>query len=235
MSLVPLHLHYEFDGRQEYCLSFGDTKATRNILIVPPLFDEMNRTRAMLVGTMRDLAARGVKSLLPDLPGCNESCADMSAQTVDSWRAAMAAAARTLGATHVASIRGGTLIDDAIALPHWRLVPGKGASLLKTMLRTRIASDKESDTTSTAESLLSAANHAPVQLSGYMMSAAMLFSLDNAAPASLSTLREVTLGDDSDDAITGTPLWLRAEPQSDAAMSVAIAADLDRWSTSCGG
>jgi hypothetical protein len=30
-------------------------------------------------------------------------------------------------------------------------------------------------------------------------------------------------------------LWLRAEPGDDPAMSAAIAANLDRWSASCGG
>jgi hypothetical protein len=35
--------------------------------------------------------------------------------------------------------------------------------------------------------------------------------------------------------VEGTPLWLRAEPQDDAAMSASIAADIDRWSPTCGG
>lgn len=203
-------------------------------MIIPPLFDEMNRTRAMLVGVMRDLAARGIKTLLPDLPGCNESLADMPAQSIDSWRAAMKAAASQLGVTHIASLRGGALIDDAVAMPHWRLAPVKGASLLKTMLRTRIASDKESGTTSTAEGLLGEALGAPVQLSGYLLGAAMLFSLEHAVVAPLSLLREVTLGDEGDNAIKGSSLWLRTEPQDNPEMSAIIAADLDRWSASCG-
>ncbi len=234
MSASPAHLHYEFAGQREYCLGYGDAAAARTILFIPPLFDEMNRTRAMLVGAMRELAPRGVRSLLPDLPGCNESTASITTQTLESWRAAMAAAAEQLGATHIATLRGGALVVGDIALPEWRLVPAKGASLLKTMLRTRIAADKEAGKVSTADGLLAEANAHPVELAGYTLSAAMLFSLEHSDAATSARVREVTLGDGTD-AVVGTPLWFRAEPQSDATMSVAIAADLDRWSASCGG
>ena len=101
------------------------------------------------------------------------------------------------------------------------------------MLRTRIAADRETGIVSTAEALLAEANEHPVELAGYSLSAAMLFSLEHSETTKRATTREVTLGD-GPDAIGGTPLWLRAEPQSNAAMSVAIAADLDRWSASCG-
>src|SRR3546814_11084271 len=49
----------------------GTSSAT--ILIVPPLFEEANRTRRTLVLAMRALAAEGFAALLPDLPGQNES------------------------------------------------------------------------------------------------------------------------------------------------------------------
>jgi hypothetical protein len=201
------------------------------ILIVPPLFDEMNRVRAMLVGAMRGLALRDVMTLLPDIPGCNESLAPISSQSISSWRGAMVAAAAQLGATHVASIRGGTLIEADIALPHWRLAAIKGASLLKTMLRTRIASDKETGRISSMESLLSEAQQGPIELSGYMLSADMLAELDTAVPDAALQTCVIALGD----GLAGKPLWLRAEPQEDAEMSLALASELDRWSASCGG
>ena len=234
MSAKPAHLYYEFAGRREYCLGIGDAGATRTVMFVPPLFDEMNRTRAMLVAAMRDLSWRGVQSLLPDLPGCNESTSPIVEQTVESWRAAMATAAEQFGATHIATLRGGALLTGGIALPEWRLAPAKGASLLKTMLRTRIAADKEAGKASTADSLLAEANVAPVELAGYTLSAAMLFSLGHSEANTGEMVREVTLGD-GPGAVIGSPLWLRAEPQSDQAMSVAIATDLDRWSASCSG
>lgn len=126
------------------------------------------------------------------------------------------------------------MIDGNIALPHWRLVPAKGTSILKTMLRTRIASDKEAGRTSTAESLRKAALDGPIELSGYMLGAAMLASLEEAIPESVEQLCELSLGADKG-SIIGSPLWLRAEPQSDAAMATAIAEELDRWSASCAG
>ena len=230
MRQAPVHLQYETGGQSEFCLSFGAASSGRAILIVPPLFDEMNRTQRMLVEAMRMLAGKGVCTLLPDLPGCNESMADVAAQNLQSWNEAMTAATGQLGATHIASIRGGVLIDGGITLPHWRLAPAKGASILKTMLRARMAADKEAGRASSMESLLADAQKGPLELAGYLLSPDMLFSLEHSEAAPLEAAREVALGE-----IGGSALWLRAEPDDDAAMSASIAEDLDRWSASCGG
>lgn len=234
MSANPRHLNYSFGGHDEACLAFGPDNAARRILIIPPLFDEMNRVRAMLVTAMRDLAGRGIATMLPDIPGCNESLANISSQTPGSWQAAMTAAAGQLTATHVASIRGGALIDAAIALPHWRLAPAKGTSLLKTMLRTRIAADKEAGKTSSADSLMASAQTGPIELSGYMLGGEMLAGLDAALPDTSMGVHEMSLGEEPGQ-LWGKPIWLRAEPQEDPDMSAALAAELDRWSASCGG
>lgn len=230
MTIAPVHPFYETNGHREYCLSFGAVEAARNILIVPPLFDEMNRTRRMLVEAMRALAGNGVRTLLPDLPGCNESNADLSSQTLASWRQAVSDCAAQTGASHIASFRGGCLIDDASALPIWRLAPVKGASLLRTMLRTRIAADKEAGVISNSEQLLASAMTAPVELSGNLLGADMLASLESADPATGGQITEATLAE-----VSGTPLWLRAEPGDDPAMSAGIAFHLERWSASCEG
>jgi hypothetical protein len=227
---APVHLHYEFGGQREYCLSFGGANAERSILIVPPLFDEMNRVRRMLIETMRALAELGVRTLLPDLPGCNESAADLSAQTLDTWERAVEAAATQLSATHIASIRGGALVDQKPALPHWRLAPAKGSSLLKTMLRTRIAAEKEGGNNVTIERLLATAKSGPLELSGNLLGSAMVDALERAEPIAALDAHGATLED-----VAGAPLWLRAEPQDSAEMSAAIAAELIRWSSLCGG
>ena len=232
MILAPRHLTYRFDGLDESCLTFGDLDAPRHILIVPPLFDEMNRVRAMLVAAMRRLAEKNIMTILPDLPGCNESVAPMSAQDLSSWRSAVAAAAERSGATHFASVRGGGLVVPDNMLPHWCLASVKGASLVKTMLRTRIASDKEAGRLSTVEGLMAEARDGPIDLSGYLLSADMLSGLDDAVPAHVSI--EVSIGEGLGQ-LSGKPLWLRAEPQEDREMSAALAAELDRWSASCGG
>jgi hypothetical protein len=59
----------------------------------------------------------------------------------------------------------------------------------------------------------------------------MVTQLDEAEAVNLPDCMVRTLGSD----IGGTPLWLRAEPQDDGAMSVAIADDLVGWSGRCGG
>lgn len=221
---------YRHGGRHEFCLCFGIGFA-RQILIVPPLFDEMNRVRRMLVQTMRDLEARGIGSLLIDLPGCNESLAPLEAQNLDVWRDAVAHCAETLGATHIAALRGGALIDDRPALPHWRLAPVKGASILKTMVRTRIAGDKEAGVATSEADLMAQAENMPIELAGNRLGPHMIAQLKCAEPAAAHALLDRKLGED----VAGSPLWLRAEPAEDATMSAAIAADLDRWSASCGG
>jgi hypothetical protein len=227
---TPEYRTYNFNGHDEFCLCFGTGNA-RQILIVPPLFDEMNRVRRMLVQAMRDLDTRGVGSMLIDLPGCNESLAKLEEQSLDGWRAAVAACADQLGATHMASLRGGSLIDDGIGLPHWRLAPVKGSSLLKTMIRTRIAGEKEAGRATSEAELMAATKTAPLELGGNLLGSDMIAQLAIAEPVAVTNLTERKLGED----IAGSPLWLRAEPQDDAAMSASIAADLDRWSASCGG
>lgn len=228
---APDYRTYDHAGHDEICLSFGAGHA-RQILLVPPLFDEMNRLRRVLVSAMRDLAGRGVGSLLIDLPGCNESLVQLAKQDLASWRGAVSACVDQLGATHIASFRGGSLVDDGPAkLPHWRLAPAKGSSLLKTMIRTRIAGEKEAGNAVTEAQLMAQAAQAPIELAGNLLGPAMVARLGAAEPAPLAVLTERKLGED----IAGSPLWLRAEPQDDPAFAAAIADDLDRWSASCGG
>ncbi|NJM50431.1 MAG: hypothetical protein HC843_05705 [Sphingomonadales bacterium] len=233
MSAAVRPVRYHFAGHDEHCLSAGTADAERRILIVQPLFDEMNRMRRVLVQVMRDLERRGLQSFLPDLPGYNESMAALSDQDLDHWRGAVSAAAAQFGATHIASIRGGCLIDDGIPhLPHWRLAPAKGAQLLKTMIRARIAGDREAGLVTHSEALIASAQKAPVELAGNRLSAAMLHSLESAEAKDLPILTLCNLGSDG---VEGSALWLRAEPQDDPQMSVSLATHLDNWSASCGG
>ncbi len=228
---APEYRTYEWAGLDEQAMCFGMEHA-RHILILPPLFDEMNRVRRMVVQAMRVLDAMECGSILPDLPGCNESIAALPEQDLSSWRNAVASAAQQMGATHIASIRGGALMDDGVPqLPHWRLAPVKGASLLKTMIRTRIAGAKEDGIILTEAGLMEAAKNEPLNFAGNMLSPSMVAQLAEAVPAPLHSLKECRLGED----IEGSPLWLRAEPQDDPAMAASIAKSLSQWSQSCGG
>jgi hypothetical protein len=209
----------------------GPPRAT--VLSVPPLFEEANRARRTLVLAMRALAAEGCAALLPDLPGQNESPIPLVEADLTRWRAALGEVADGIdGPLIVASLRGGALIDhEASAAAWWRLAPVGGASLLRTLLRARVAADREAGIASTLDGLQAEATTAPLLLAGNLLSPAMIAELGAAEVQPVEPLRSIALGADG---LAGTPLWLRAEPGEDAGMAEAIAADITGWSRSCG-
>jgi pimeloyl-ACP methyl ester carboxylesterase len=220
----------------EHILRISPTGTPRaTVLFVPPLFEEANRTRRTLVLAMRALAADGFATLLPDLPGQNESLVPLEQVDLTSWQKALADTAATIdGPLIIASLRGGALIDhQAKAAARWRLAPVGGASLLRTLMRARVSADRESGVASSLDSLQAEAAAAPLLLAGNRLSPAMIAQLGSAKIPPVVLLRTVTLGNGAD-AIAGTPLWLRAEPGEDSAMAKAIAADIAAWSTTCG-
>lgn len=200
---------------EEHAAAFDRGRAVR-VLIVPALFEEMNRTRRMLIEAQRALDALGVDSILPDLPGCNESLQAFSAQSLGSWRAAMAAAARHFAATHVLAVRGGALVFP-VSLPGWVLEPPKGATVLRQLLRARVLAAKEAGRAESSADLLEQGREQGLDLSGYRLSAALVAGLDAALPEDEGqrVIRQSELG-------TGA-LWLRSEPSEDPAQSAALA------------
>ncbi len=229
MSEPLRHVTYQCGGADEFCLTVGPEFSAHKLLILLPLFEEMNRMRRVVVRTMRHLADHDVQSYLPDLPGCNESKAPLDIQDLDGWIRTVADICEAFNITHIASIRGGALIDHAYYdLPHWRFAPTNGAALARTMLRTKLASEKENGRVVTIDQLMAKAEKAPIELAGNMIGGAMLTQLMDAKPAPLPHLRELALGEGEDE-IIGSTLWLRAEPQDDADMAIAIADDLHRW------
>lgn len=224
MTAKPRHGAYDFGGCKEYMLSFDgqDTDAAR-LLIILPLFDEMNRTRRTLVETMRLLSNLDISSALPDLPGCNESEAALEEQSLSIWHEAIKAAAVAHSATHILSLRGGCLIDD-IGLPAMRIAPVKGASLLKKMVRTRIAGDKEAGLQTSAETLENKARLQTIELAGNNIGPQLWTQLEEAEPSDSDTAHETKIAD-----ISGSALWLRAEPHYDAEMAGGLAQALHDW------
>lgn len=224
---------YRFDGNDELCLRHGPESGPA-LLILPPLFDEANRVRHLMVETARALGQHGIASLLPDLPGCNESPVPLAHASISLWQAALIACAEQLGpVSHVAAMRGGALLDGALGdLPRWRLAPVKGGQLLRTMLRTKIASDREAGITSSSQALMELARAQGIELAGNSLSPCMIRELDAASPSEGSAVRLARFADDPLDAdarIAGAPLWLRAEPAHDPAMAQSIAVDLAGW------
>ncbi|MEC8178678.1 MAG: hypothetical protein VX072_03345, partial [Pseudomonadota bacterium] len=87
------------ETRSEAALVFNRARDAR-LLVIPPLFEEANKLRRQIVEIMRRLDDAGIDSVLPDLPGCNESPAPLENQSLTSWRAAAAEAADRFQATH---------------------------------------------------------------------------------------------------------------------------------------
>lgn len=201
----------------EYALVF-DRGADQRLLIIPALFDEGHRTRRLCVDVMRRLDASGIAALLPDLPGTNESQINLAGLALTDWANAISSAANHFRATHVLAVRGGGLLIPP-GLPGWRYGPVDGASLLRRMIRARVVSNRESGHEDDAESLLTTAEKGGIELAGYHLGAAMVGQLHAARP-------DGTLPEIEQELVSGSPLWLRAEPDADAAQADALAAYL---------
>lgn len=214
---------------REALLRFGPDGAPL-MLVLPPLFEEANRTRHFLVEIMRGLAAIGVASILPDLPGTNDSrVATIGARFAD-WGTAVAALPAPAATI---SLRGGALLDGFAATDlHWRLAPETGARLLRDMIRATAMTAGIK-----AGELEAAARTQPTALAGNVIYPDLFIALEAAVPAMSGTIRTVRLEDEAGDAdarLGGTPLWRRAEPDHDPALAAAVVADIADWMTSCG-
>jgi pimeloyl-ACP methyl ester carboxylesterase len=202
---------YSIDGREEWMVRIGDPAAPA-LLFLPPLFEEMNRTRAFLAGVMRRVAAAGWCCRLPDLPGTGESERPLEDVEWQDWVSAARAAAH--GAKAVASVRGGCLLDAGLASFTWRLAPAEGASLVRDLERTGLVAEGGG--------------------AGYAPSPALLERLRAATPA--GPARVVRLASDRADAdmkVEGPPLWRRSEPQNSSELTDAGASDIIEWLGRC--
>lgn len=207
---------------QEWLLRIGDPGAAP-ILLLPPLFEELNRTRALVVATMRALAAAGHCSWLPDLAGTGESQSSLAAATWGGWRHDVTAAARHVAeasgrAPLIAAIRGGCLLDDAAeGCGHWRFAPVAGTSLARDLDRASLGGGAE--------------------WAGYHDASQQLrAALAEAGPAEVSPLRTVRLATDAGAAnakLDGPALWRRSEPGKSAALAAALARDIGEWRQTC--
>lgn len=211
---------FESERGPEWTMRIGAAEAPP-ILFVPPLFEEMNRTRALLVAAMRALAGRGFGCWLPDLGGTGESEAALASMTWSGWRhdvssAAAHARSRSGAPPLVASLRGGCLIDDAAAaIGWWRLAPVDGASLVRDMVRAGLAG---------------------VEWAGYEASPDIRGRLEDAAPFAQEPLRVARLASDRGDAdcrLSGPALWRRSEPGTSTELAEAMAADIGAWHARC--
>ena len=205
------------DGeRQDEMALVFDRRRAQRVLVLPAWFDEANTLRRQTVEVMRRLDLSGIDSVLPDLPGCNESPAPLAEQTLESWRAASRAAAEHFSATHVLTVRAGALLAPN-GYPGWRYAPTGGAKVLRSLLRARTIASREAGHAERTEDLQARARREGIELAGWRIGASMFQSLEEAEPATdLVEIEQAAVG--------GSGLWLRAEPGDEPEQADALAA-----------
>jgi hypothetical protein len=220
---------YPVDNKDEWMMRIGAADAPP-ILLIAPLFEELNRTRALIAALMRNLAAQGYGCWLPDLPGTGESERPLEEVSWALWRDAARSAGAFVSASGgrspvVASLRGGCLIDEAVPAPrYWRFAPAEGASLARDLFRSSLvaATEQKQDVS---------------DLAGYPVPTHLLDDLGKSFPHPLENVRYVRLESDRADAdlkVAGPALWRRSEPGTSPPLAEALANDLPSWCERCG-
>jgi pimeloyl-ACP methyl ester carboxylesterase len=207
-------LHYDryrVESRDEWMMRIGDPAAPA-LLFLPPLLEEMNRTRAFLAGVMRRVAAAGYCCRLLDLPGTGESARALEEIGWQDWLNAARAAAE--GALATIAVRGGCLLDAGLAPRAWRLAPVEGASLVRDLERAGLVAEGGG--------------------AGYTPSSELLGSLRGAVPTGEArTVRLATDRAAADRKVEGPPLWRRSEPQNSSELTETVASDIVEWIGRC--
>lgn len=204
-------------GAEELCVGFDRDRAVR-VLVLPAWFDEANKLRRFTLEVMRRLDKAGIDTLLPDLPGCNESLVPLADQTLEGWREAAIAAGSALRATHVLAIRNGALLVPN-NLPGWHYAAQSGPKLLRGMLRARMLAAREAGIAETTEGLTTRGRDEGLTLGGWNIGPALFRALENAEPTLAPDQSEITQS-----ALGGPGLWLRAEPGEDGVQADRLAA-----------
>lgn len=226
---------YRWHGHDEWLAEIGDGPP---VLIAPPLFEELNRCRALLAGIMRALAAAGFHAVLPDLPGTGESPRSLVDVDWQDWTGALGLVSFDLKARSrtpfLASFRGGCLLEEqAGAAALWRFAPVAGSALTRDLIRARQATQS---VRLGAGELEAQARGEVTEFAGYKIPPAIFAPLSTAITGTEEVARTVRLDTDPATAelkLAGKPLWRQSEPANDPALGEALAADLVTWMRAC--
>ncbi|SEK62035.1 hypothetical protein SAMN05216382_0775 [Sphingomonas palmae] len=185
------------------------------ILSFPALFEEANRTRAILVRVLRRLAQAGWSVALPDLPGQGESTTPVVEVDLAAWREAAVAAAGVLSSpSHVVAIRAGALVDaDVAAASRWYWSPITGEEQVRELTRQRALGDGDG-------------------YAGNDLSDALLAQLRDAQPTITPPPRVVRMERDprlADRKVAGAAPWRASEPSCDPMLVASLANDIAEW------
>lgn len=216
---APRVLSYDLSGSPEFILAYGPDNGPQ-ILVLQPLFEEMNRCRALVAAMCRGLAARGIGCWLPDLPGTGESIRALERVRWDDWIGAVAAARHMITAQSGHSplsmaLRGGALLDGEAAGKRWRLSPTSGRSLLSDLRRSTLMGGGD-----------------PGAPAGYRLHPDLSETLQKIDVAEHSAIRTIRLSSDdrvADRHVDGNPLWRRPEPATDDLLANMLIDDIAEW------
>lgn len=243
--MAPRIDHYDWLGGREALLRFGPDTSLETapdtgplLIALLPLFEEANRTRTFTVGLLRKLAARGIASLLPDLPGQGESLTPLASLTATRMAEAVAALAQRCRdegrRVYALGLRSGALMDHRATLDgRWHLSPQTGDGLLRDLHRIWRAAGHRGDLDA-----MMAAGTDSVGIAGNCLSARLMSSFGTATPPDQPGIprRIVRLQTElpaADRKIDAAPLWRRAEPGDDPALADLLADDVEQWLAAC--
>lgn len=226
---------YRWRGQPEWLLEAGDGPS---VLLIPPLFEELNRCRAFLVAIVRGLAEAGFHAVLPDLPGTGESERDLVEIGWQDWTEAVGLLSLDLKARGqapvIASFRGGALLEEAtVCACLWRFSPVPGKALTRDLVRAKQAS---APAKLRADAVEAEARRGGAEFAGYHLSGPLFTALADAEPppgGDLRTLRLVSDAGTADEKVEGRPLWRQAEPGTDPALSARLSSDIVSWARAC--
>lgn len=200
---------YRVNGFDEWLVRIGDAAAPA-VLVLPPLFEEMNRTRAFLLALMRRLGQAGFSCVLPDLPGTGESPRRLEDCGWGDWQGAVDAVAGHCRPVSAIALRAGSLFSVALdTATICRVAPVSGASILRDLERSNITGGGSG---------------------GYAPSPALVEALGAAEPVPAG--RTLRLESDPAEAhrhLPGSPIWRRSEPETSSELAGLIALDFLEW------
>lgn len=207
------------------CVVRGPQTGPR-LLVVQPLFEEMNRSRRLLAQITANLAGMGIGSWMPDLPGTGDASGRMDwagwQRTLLAFHAKIQS--ETIEDIAIFAMRGGALLTSEFPRRYLLAPAESGASLLRNLLRTRAAASQES-VTERVDALAERLESEPLDLAGYWMTPALAKGLESAA---LST-KGAHIARIGDGGFVGPPVWQQGEPADATAMAADIATDIAAW------
>ena len=168
------------------------------VVMLPPLFEELNKSRRMYALQARSFASRGIIAILPDLYGIGDSEGDISTASLQIWHQDLGSVMQWVGESvkphriHVFGLRAAALffemIDTTVSpVANWVLWSPieRGSRLVRDLFRQAlIVARNRGDGSITSKALKErVAAQGYIEISGYRLSADLLVQLENTSVA----------------------------------------------------